>query len=446
MTIKTSTAWTHVTGSGAARVVVYEKVGSRMLTLRWWIAARKQWRRKSLGRTLERDRNGKLVKASVEWAKQQAMRKSVALSDGVVDVALPTKPAPFTIGETEAVLTDVDTGPYPHATPFVAELTRALTLACTVWGKDTMWNEIDDQAWTKLMRRRLAGLLAKKKQGIRSTEITVSRINTAAEWLRDQKKIPRDAALLPKKWRKDLLTYWRGETAKAQGLSVNDVKDPEVHRPRHTLEDMRKVLAAAELVDPRLYLLLQLAAEYRLGQARTAKRSHVNLEAGSFRIFGRGKKGGANIDLTAGQLLALHRALDPDVGYLAALERVWIDEQKDYYLFPSGKMLGRKQGAWALGRGIDYKKPVSREWIIMNFHVAEDRAGVKKIKGGAAYLLRRQNVDAMNAVGISGLGKQAAGGWSSTKVPDSIYAEETNKAGRDEAKRVRSVTRGEKNG
>lgn len=444
MTITTSTAWTHVEGSGAARVVVYEDVArGGALTLRWWVAARKQWKRKSLGRTLERDRNRKPVKASVEWAKQQAMRKSVALSDGVVDVAAIAPVAPFTIGETKKALTDVDTGPYPHATPFRDEMTRALELACMVWGEDTTWKEIDDQAWTKLMRRRLVALLAKEKQGIRSTEITVSRINTAAEWLRDQKKIPRDAALLPKKWRADLLKYWRGETAKLQGKKSDEIDDPVPHRPRHTLEDMRKVLAAAAKVDPRLYLLLQLAAEYRLGQARTARRSHIHSADRTFRIFGRGKKGGAVIDLTDGQVAAWDAAI-AEGGYLHDLERAWVDEQKDYYLFPSGKMLGRKASTWTLGRGIDAEKPVSREWIIKNFHAAEDRAEVKKIKGGAAYLLRRQNVDAMNEVGISGLGKQAAGGWSSTKVPDSIYAEGTNKVGREEAKRVRSLTRGEK--
>jgi integrase len=265
------------------------------------------------------------------------------------------------------------------------------------------------------MRRRLAGLLAQERTGIRSTEITVSRINTAAEWLRDQKKIPRDAAVLPKKWRADLLKYWSGETAKVQGLKPEDVKDPEVHRPRHTLEDMRKVLAAAPRVDPRLQLLLQLAAEYRLGQARTAKRSHVDRAAGTFRIFGRGKKGGAVINLTDGQAAAWDVAVG-EWGYLYDLERAWLEDRTDYYLFPSGKMLGRKKGTWTLGRA---STPEAREPGVDHQELPRRRgsAGVKKIKGGAAYLLRRQNVDAMNEVGISGLGKQAPAAGAPPRCP-----------------------------
>lgn len=442
MTLDEAPAWVHVEGSKHTRVVVYEDTArGGMLTLRWRVPSRKNWRRKTLGRLLERDRRGRVVQASADWAIQEARRKSVALGDGIVDVKVAST-LPLTISQAEAVLTDVDAGPYPHDTPFRQELVRALDFAVLVWGADTPWLAIDEGAWTKLMRRRLSALLAKKKQGIRSTEIAVSRINTAAEWLRGQKRIPREAALLPKKWRTQLLEFWRGEEAKLKGVKPQDVSDPVPHRPRHTLANMRKVIAAAPKVDPRFGLLLALAAEYRLGQARRAKRSQISTMAGTFTILGRGKKQGAVVDLTPGQLAAWNAAIAPD-GYLHILEVVWLADGDDYYLFPAGKMLGRKGQAWEIGKGIDLTKPVSREWIIKSFHDAEAVAKVAPIKGGAAYLLRRQNVDAMNDEGISALGKQAAGGWSSTKVPDSIYAESTNQVGRSEAKRVRAKTRGE---
>lgn len=435
-------AWTWVEGSGTTRVVVYEDVTrKRILTLRWRVGRVKNWRRKVLGRVLELDRRGKLLASSIEWAKQEARRKSVALGDGVVDVKAKAV-SPFTIGETETALTDSETGPYPHDTAFRRELGRALVLAGLVWGPETPWSAIDDAAWTKLYRRRLAGLLDREKQGIRSTEITVSRLNTAAEWLRDQKKVPRDAAVLPKKWRAKLLDFWRGEVAKRANRKADEIEDPKPHRPRHTLEDMRTIIAAAPRVDPRFGLLLALAAEYRLGQARRAMRSHVDLGAGTFKIFGRGKKLGAVVDMTPGQLAAWKKATGPG-GYLEAAETDWLGTQRDYYLFPAGKMVGRKAGTWSLGAGIDLGACVSREWITKSFHAAEDLAKVAQVKGRAAYGLRRQNVDAMNDEGISALGKQAAGGWSSTKVPDSIYAESTNQVGRSEAKRVRAKTRGE---
>lgn len=438
----TAPAWSHVVGSGKSRVVVYEDLArDRRLTLRWWGGT--NWKRKALGRVLERNRRGEVTKASEQWAKDQATVKSAALIAGTPE-ALIVLPQRFTIGQTEAVLTDEDTGPYPHETPFRDELVRALDFATTVWGADKTWASVTDDDWTKLMRRRLSGLLARDKQGIRSAELTVSRLNTAAEWLREQTppKIPRDAARLSKKWRAKLLDFWRGETAKRLERKPDEIDDPTPKRPRHTLDEMRKILAAAPKVDPRFALLLALAAEYRLGQARRAKRSHLSLDGGTFTIHGRGKKGGALVDLTDGQRAACTAALG-EGGYLATLEARWMAKGTDFFLFPAGKMLGRAAGTWAIGKGIDQTKPVSREWVMKTFHEVERVAGVQTVKGRAAYGMRRQNVDAANDAGISSLGKQATGGWSSTKVPDSIYAESTNKAGRQEAKRIRAVTRGE---
>jgi hypothetical protein len=437
-TLLVTPAWSAVVGSGASRVVVYEDLArGRQLTLRWW--GGKNWKRKALGKTLERDRRGNVTSDSEQWAKDQATVKSAALIAGTPEatVILPQR---FTIGEARDAITDEETGKYPHDTPYRRELLRALDFAVLIWKADTPWSAIEDKEWTMLVRRRVSGLLHRGLQGIRSTEITVSRINTAAQWLRDQKKIPRDAAIPPRTWRRDLLDYWRGEMAKRAGQSVDTIEDPSVARPRHTLDEMRKIIAAAPKVDPRFALLVQLAAEYRLGQARRAKRSH--LKDNTFTITGRGKKVGALVDLTPGQQAAWATAIGTG-GYLEALEAKWLSSGKDYFLFPSGKMFGWKKGEWEIGDGIDLSKPVSREWVIKNFHKAERIAEVPELKGRGAYGLRRQNVDAANALGISGLGKQASGGWSSTKVPDSIYAESTNSAGRAEAARARATTRGE---
>jgi hypothetical protein len=429
-------AWSHVEGRGASRVVAYEDLArGRQITLRWRVGS--NWRRKTLGLTLERDKRGNITKASEGAAKDAATVKSAALIKGTPEEKA-LAPARFTIAETRAVLIDPDTGPYPHATPFRAEVLRALDFAGTVWDESTAWATITNDDWTKLIRRRLAGLLKREKQGYRTTEVTVSRINTAAEYLRDTAKIPRDAARLPKKWRKTLLESWRSQVKAVTGV---DPKDPVPSRPRHTLDEMRRILEAAPLVDPRFGLLMQLAAEYRAGQALKAKRSDLDPDVGSFTIHGRGKKLGALIDLTPGQLAYVRAVLA--TGYLAELEGEYQADGTDYYLFPAGRLLGRGTEDARLSTDMDLTKPVERQWVIDNFHAAEDVAKVPRVKGRAQYGTRRQNVDAMNAEGISPLGKQAAGGWSSTDVPDAIYAESTNSVGRAEAAKVRARTRGE---
>jgi integrase len=267
---------------------------------------------------------------------------------------------------------------------------------------------------------------------VRTTEITVSRLNTAATWLRRRKRITRDAALLPPDWRAELLEHWRGVT--------KATRDPQPSRPRHTLDQLRKLLTSAEEVDPRLGLLLQLGAEYRLGQVVRSHRTDLDLDAGTLFVHGRGRKGGELIALTEGQMAAVRRALG---GYLLEDEERFLAKGTDYLLFPSGRLKRWREDVPRLGDGVDRTKPLSRRWIIKNFHLAEDMAGVPRVKGRAAYGLRRQNVDAANAAGISRHGLQASGGWSSTKVADEVYREQENQLGREEARRVRAKTRGE---
>lgn len=433
-------AWTHVVGSGKSRVVVYEDLArERRLTLRWWPEGATNWKRKSLGRVLERDRRGNVTRASEEWAKDQATVKSAALIAGTPEatVVLPQR---FTIGETAAAITNAETGKYPHDTPFRRELLRALDFARTVWDAATPWATIDDAAWTKLMRRRLEGLLMRHKRGVRTTEITVSRLATVATWLRDAKKIPRDAGYPPRTWKQDILDHWRGVTGAT--------RDPIPHRPRHSLDELRTLIEAAWAVDPRIGLLVALGAEYRLGQIVRARRSDLDLVARTLVVHGQGKKGGETIDLTDGQMRAVFTALG---GYLDDCEERYLAERVDYPLFPSGRLVRRAQlpGHRATADVVRVGRPrrqriyLTRQWITRNFHLAEDWAGIERVAGRAAYGLRRQNVDAVNAVGISRHGLKASGGWSSTKIPDEVYAEQENQIGRAEAKRLRSQTRGE---
>jgi integrase len=434
---KANGAWTHEEGSDASRVVVYENgaPGGRLM-LRWWDPSRGpkgNWRTQSLGRVLERDRKGRPVAEAVAAARQDARRKSVQLGDGVIEGRAAAAPRPFTVGETESAIIDPETGKYPHKTTMRDELVRALRYAVLVWGADTPWAAIDDGDWMKLIRRRIESLVKQEKVGVRTAEITVSRLSTAAKWLRRRKSIPTDAGLPPEDWKSEGLSYWRTLTKSA--------RDPQPSRPRHTLEEMRAIIAAAPSVDPRLALLLTLGAEYRLGQVIRAHRSDLNLDVGSLEVFGQGKKGGEKIMLTPGQLAAAKAAVT--TGYLRELEATYANGEGDYLLFPGGPMLGRKAGEWTMGAGITLDRHVNRQWTIDNFHEAERAAGVDVIPGRGPYGLRRQGVDAGKALGIGPDGLKAAGGWSSTKIPNEVYAEETNQRGREEAMRVRAQIRGE---
>ncbi|MFL5383267.1 MAG: hypothetical protein ACJ8GN_12170 [Longimicrobiaceae bacterium] len=53
----------------------------------------------------------------------------------------------------------------------------------------------------------------------------------------------------------------------------------EVERPRHAVDEVAAIFAALPQGDPRLRLLIELAAELRAGQAVRAKRSDLILEA-----------------------------------------------------------------------------------------------------------------------------------------------------------------------
>src|SRR5690242_19222380 len=114
-----------------------------------------------------------------------------------------TVPAPIgvRIEDTIGLICDPATGRYPHRTPARDELERAIALACKIWGADTLWTEITELDYTRLLRVRLEELVAKGCRGVRATELTIGKITTSVGWLREVRHIPRDAAPWPKKFK-----------------------------------------------------------------------------------------------------------------------------------------------------------------------------------------------------------------------------------------------------
>jgi hypothetical protein len=273
--------------------------------------------------------------AVAQWAVEQAMRKSQQLSGTIIAGSIAAAKR-LTVGEIENVVTDPDNGLYPHDSAFRRELVRAIRFAVTVWGKDTPIDTLDESSWTKLIRARISDLVKRKFVGSRSTEITVTRLITVMRWLRKRKRIPAGAAEIDDKWKEELKSFRRGLTGTK--------RDPEPNRPRHTQEEMIKILAAAPKVDPRMSILLYVTAELRLGQTSRAKRSDLKLDASEFgelHIYGAGKKGGEIVELTQGMRTAIDAYL---AGFLKRARGALAIRRRGLPAFPRRQTAGPEGG------------------------------------------------------------------------------------------------------
>lgn len=386
------------------------------------------------------------------------IERAVVPSADMPLLAPVAEPRGVTIADTARLITDPDTGKYPHGSPFRDELLRALKLATEIWG-DVPWESIDESHWTKLLRRRCEALVAKKCLAVRATEISVSRLITAVSWLRDTKRIARDAASWPRMWKADVSKHWRGLTGAT--------RDQQPKRLRYTVDEFQRILAKTDF-DPRLFLLLRLAVGLRPGQVARARRSDLKLPVvdwtaeisrnergvdvvgyGTLMVHGAGKKGGGMVHITRGQRRAVDDALTGD-GYLAQAEvRLERKELDDYVLFPTGYIIGRvgmmrgKDTKLALSEGIDFAKHVSGSWIRKSWRTAEKLAGVEHIEGRCTYGQRRTTVDVGVSEELSPSGIQGLGLWTDTKMPLTVYAESENTAGQLEARPIRARMLGE---
>jgi integrase len=252
---------------------------------------------------------------------------------------------------------------------------------------------------------------------------------TLVRWLKGQRLLAYEACVVPDNWKDELRDDW---------ATISEARtDYRPSRPRHSLEEMRAIIAAAPAVDPRLALALAIGAEQRSGQVVRSRRCDLDLEAGVFKIPGRKTKRGALIVLTPGQLAAIREALT--TGYLRELERAG----GDYPLFPSGQMPGGRSGKPVAVERHRAAKPIGPRIMLRWFIEAEELAKVPHLKGRAFYGVRRAGVDESKKGGISREGLMAAGGWSDSQVPDMIYSEEEALYAAKEAATHRARIRGE---
>lgn len=437
--------WVFTVGYLPNKVTAREEPTRGDVVYLWWRAGG-NWKKKSLRRGV-RTARGALDSELVKFAKCEAEAAYARLVAGVG----PDERAPqhrLTLGETRALLVDPQRGQYPANTPHRREAFRALEQAVRALGAGAEWDALKPVDLTALWRDRIRALAKSPRagQGVRGAEITVTRILAIAAWLREQQHVGPGACQPPTQWRNKLRDDWRALR--------NSPSDPTINRPRHTLEEMRAIMAKAAEVDPRLELLLALGAEIRLGQVARARRTDLDLEHASFTVRSSRHKRGTVELLTAGQMRVVRHALTD--GYLRDLER----QTADYPLFPGGQLAGSRPEQWRMSEGVARATrgpttptatakhhltaaPIDRSTIIDWFKAAETLAGVAHVRGRAAYGVKRVAVDAAKAEGISREGLMAHGGWTDTTMPDTIYADAEQGYAREEARRVRARIRGE---
>ena len=428
--------WDDTFGFAPYKVWVGERADKGgVLYLRWWDGERGNWKWRSLGQTL-RDDKGR-IRESVQALARSAARQRYEELTGKPAPAIMVERAPLTLGGTWALVSDERTGLYPIDTSHRKEVARELRNAVRILGPDTPWATIDKSRYLTLMRTRVDELRAAGHAALRGGEITMQRIHAVATWLRDNEHIPADAAVPSSRWKSQLAAYVEAS---------HGGRLPEPARPRFTLAEMRALIVAAWDTDPRFGLLMALGAEQRLGQVARCRRTDLDLEHKSLRVPGRGKKRAPVLLLTDGQMRAVERALE---GYLARMEK----SCADYPLFPGVKLRhaaikidGKYKRAGELymdPRTMEHAAPVTGTGIRKWFRATEIACGIPHMKGRGAYGVRRVAVDAVKAAGISREGLKSHGGWSSTQIPDAIYADQDAEYAREEAREKRAEIRGE---
>lgn len=412
------------------RVTAFEDVKrGNVVHLRWIVDGKRTVR--SMGFTVRGPRGG-IDRDLATRVEQAAAEQHLALVRG--SVALPISAErlanPLTIAEGWARASDPDTGKWNKATQYRDDIQRAIDAAVASWGPSMTWDAVDRGQLRKLWRNELAKHRAAGHKGVRGSELTLDLVLAVGAWLRDEQLVAPTAAL-----------RWKGMDAEFKADADPD-GEYAPSRPRYTVDEYRAMFATSWEADERYGLAYNLGAEYRLGKVVQARRSHLNLPFGQLRVLGRGKKKGATIVLTPGQLRDVKRVLT--TGYLAGLETAYLAQEiEDYCLFPAGHFAHDAHGRLLSRADYAARGPIDRTAVRAWHRETERLAGIEHLKGRGPYGSRRAGVDAAKAAQISREGLQAHGGWADSQMPDAVYADAEAGYARDEAAEVRARIRGE---
>lgn len=215
------------------------------------------------------------------------------------------------------------------------------------------------------------------------------------------------------------------------GMAMDQLRDPsrtcdkkklfsghQPRRPRYTKDEVEKILEKAHLGGPRFDLFAKLMADSgaRAVQVRVSVRSGLNCDleppppAGVFpcgwiRLPKVKDQPPMLTALTQRQRKALDTALE---GYLSESEKEWLEHGTDYYLIPGGPMKRLEA------------KPITDNALRKMWFNLEEKAGLSRVSRRGFHGSRRAwSDDIFEAEGLDTLA--AAGGWTKTETPESIY-------------------------
>jgi hypothetical protein len=338
-----------------------------------------------------RDQRGRLDKRSVRDVEIAVGKFAASLIAGVRPVAKKDELRPLTLGECFERVLDISSGKYAAQTRRWEEVKRASAKLERILGRHITLESIDPPEVMKVWRTLARESKAAQAGGMRQAEVTVDALYSAANWLREMKKLGPDVLLPMIKWREKLKDEWSKITGERR----------RPNRPRHSAEELHRLFETmhAADVDPRFALAFDLGGEQRIGQVLRCRRSDIELpvleddkvarmsvgDLGVLRVRSSGHKRASPVMLTIAQRAAVDAALS---GYLSDYEAAYTaGEIRDYYLFPAGRFRAGK------AKLVHEPKPLTRDAALGMFRDLEAAAGVASIKGRGWYGVRRASTD-----------------------------------------------------
>lgn len=421
-----SDPWTFEIGERPTRVSALERTDrGGVVYLRWWDAGRGNWRQSST-KLKVRNRKGDLVQRRITDAIRATKARHASLVSAV--------PMPEGAERPLSIVEGVDKALHPKSGGWAkpgrnrTEVRCELERVANILGHSRAWNDLRPGDVRTVYRTRRKQLAAKGHTGKRAAELTVARMLAVAAWLRGEGVIDYAACHPPTRWKINL---------------AKDYDDPPPHQPRHSLEEMRRILKAAPLVDPRLAFLYRVGIGLRLGQVVRCTRADLDMEAGTLRVPGKGNKHGTTVALLDEDRVVVQAALN---GYLAPLESLLKAEQiPNYPLVPAGPLRGgRVDSRTATVRPEQATAgPVCMSAVRKWFRRAEDLAGVPHERGRSTYGMKRQAVDTAKNLEVGRDTLTALGGWADPQMADRVYAEQGSAVSARKAAEARAAIRGE---
>ena len=336
--------------------------------LRW---GRSNYAKAAVGKI--RDGRGRILKSRQAQALMEAQAKHEELRGG--RGRRPAGPMNLADGVARAFS---DTGCFPldpKADRYTRETRKRVDEAVRhLGGGGVLWESVTPGMirgiWRKIYR-------AHDGAGLNKAEKVVTNFLTVANWLAGElpdQRFPRG----PRHWRAELQAHWQ-----KQG------HETEPRQPRHTEEEIGRLLEHRSEADPRLGLALDLAMGLRGGQFVRTLRSHCEQEAGVWRIavpFVSKRKRAPVLTLSPREAEAFEAALAE--GHLSELEALHRSgEIDDYALFPQGKL---RQGK-ATRSGCTL--PMEQSTLVSLLRDLEKAAGVESVPHRGWHGIRRGMAD-----------------------------------------------------